>query len=204
MAMKTDPRLPPEGVETFRARSYPLSPLSDLPPGRMPPADDEDPAEATFSPLSVDAPAGCPHGAPARPRRPSQLNARSTSGASLYERIGRTIGVRRLVRRFFDLMETLPEAQPCRMIYPPDLEESRQKFFEFMNGWLGGPKLYLKRRGAPKLRRRHFLMTIGPAQVDAWLLCFRRAAMETISDAGAIDLLMPQVESIAHYLQNRD
>jgi hemoglobin len=139
-----------------------------------------------------------------RLRRPSQLNARSTSGRSLYERIGRTVGVRRLVRRFFDLMETLPEAAPCRAVFPADLEDSRQKFFEFMNGWLGGPKLYLKRRGAPKLRRRHFLVNIGSAQRDAWLLCFRRAAEETIPDRAALDMLMPQVESIAYYLQNRD
>jgi hemoglobin len=137
-------------------------------------------------------------------RRPSQLNARSSSGRSLYERIGRTVGVRRLVRRFFELMDTLPEAAPCRAVFPADLEDSRQKFFEFMNGWLGGPKLYLKRRGAPKLRRRHFLINIGPAQRDAWLLCFRLAAEETITDTGAVAMLLPQVESIAHYLQNRD
>jgi hypothetical protein len=30
------------------------------------------------------------------------------------------------------------------------------------------------------------------------------AAEETIPDAGAVAMLLPQVESIAHYLQNRD
>ena len=204
MTTSTDPRHPPVGADDLRSRSYPLSPLREVPPGVEPGAPAEDPAEATLSSASDEIDA--PESGDDRPRlrRPSQLNARSSSGRSLYERIGRTVGVRRLVRRFFELMETLPEAAPCRAVFPADLEESRQKLFEFMNGWLGGPKLYLKRRGAPKLRRRHFLINIGPEQRDAWLLCFRRAARETIADQGAVDALLPQVESIAYYLQNRD
>lgn len=202
MAMSSESHFPPLAADDLRHRSYPLSPLRDLPPEREPPVLDDEPAEATLSSESEDPdPATDPR---PRMRRPSQLNARSSSGRSLYERIGRTVGVRRLVRRFFELMDTLPEAAPCRAVFPADLEDSRQKFFEFMNGWLGGPKLYLKRRGAPKLRRRHFLINIGPAQRDAWLLCFRRAAEETIGDPGAVAMLVPQVESIAHYLQNRD
>jgi hemoglobin len=206
MAVISDSRLPPGARDDIRSRSFPLSPLPDRSEAE-PPAPEEDLAEATLSPDPArEEKQGETEELDDRPRlrRPSQLNARSTNGRSLYERIGRTIGVRRLVRRFFDLMETLPEAAPCRGVYPADLEDSRQKFFEFMNGWLGGPKLYLKRHGAPKLRRRHFLINIGPAQRDAWLLCFRRAAEETITDHGAIDMLMPQVESIAYYLQNRD
>lgn len=204
MTMVSDPRSPPVTVEDFRSRSYPLTPLRNPPDGEEPPASTEGSAEADFfGSADGESPEAPETGAPRR-RRPSQLNARSTNGRSLYERIGRTVGVRRLVKRFFELMETLPEAAPCRAVFPADLEDSRQKFFEYMNGWLGGPKLYLKRRGAPKLRRRHFLVNIGPAQRDAWLLCFRRAAEETITDRGALDTLLPQVESIAYYLQNRD
>ncbi len=204
MTTVPDPRLPPLAVDDVRSRSYPLSPLRDFADDVEPPAPSDASAEATLSGSDTDD--GEIEAGEGRPRlrRPSQLNARSTSGRSLYERIGRTVGVRRLVRRFFDLMDTLPEAAPCRAVFPADLEDSRQKFFEFMNGWLGGPKLYLKRRGAPKLRRRHFLVNIGSAQRDAWLLCFRRAAEETIPDRAALDMLMPQVESIAYYLQNRD
>ena len=200
----TDPRHPPVVAEDLRNRSYPLSPLREVPPDVEPSAPVADPAEATLSSLADDTVVDPGGEDRPRMRRPSQLNARTSSGRSLYERIGRTVGVRRLVKRFFELMETLPEAAPCRAVFPPDLEDSRQKLFEFMNGWLGGPKLYLKRRGAPKLRRRHFLINIGPAQRDAWLLCFSRAARETIADQAAVDALLPQVESIAYYLQNHD
>jgi hemoglobin len=204
MTTVPDPRLPPLAVEDVRSRSYPLSPLRNIADDAEPPAPSDASAEATLSGSDPDSGEIEVEDGRPRLRRPSQLNARSTSGRSLYERIGRTVGVRRLVRRFFELMDTLPEAAPCRAVFPADLEDSRQKFFEFMNGWLGGPKLYLKRRGAPKLRRRHFLVNIGSAQRDAWLLCFRRAAEETIPDRAAFDMLMPQVESIAYYLQNRD
>lgn len=204
MTTSTGTRLPPNAAADARSRSYPPSPPHDLPPVGGPPAPDEDLAEATPSPQTECAEDEAKQPARPRLRRPSQINAHSSDGRSLYERIGRTVGVRRLARRFFDLMETLPEAAPCRAVFPPDLDDSRQKFFEYLNGWLGGPQLYLKRRGAPKLRRRHFLINIGPAQRDAWLLCFRRAAEETIADRAVIAALMPQVESIAYYLQNRE
>lgn len=139
-----------------------------------------------------------------RMRRPSQVRAKARGGVGLYERMGGAVALRRLVRRFSELMATLPEAEAARAVLHVAPADLGPKLYEFLSGWLGGPELYTKRHGAPKLKRRHFLVPIGPAQRDAWLLCFRMAASETVSDAAVVEELLPQIESLAHYLANRD
>ena len=98
---------------------------------------------------------------------------------TLYEAIGGEAVVRPLVRRFYELMDTLPEAKACRDIHPPDMSGSEQKLYEYLTGWLGGPQLYVQKHGPPMLRRRHFVAPIGVEARDGWLLCFERALGET-------------------------
>lgn len=123
---------------------------------------------------------------------------------TLYERIGGEDGVRRLTRRFYALMDTLPEAAECRAIHPPSLDGSEQKLFEYLSYWLGGPPLFVERHGAPMLRRRHFPAPIGPKERDGWLACFRLAFAETVPDAALRGLILPKVEALAAHMQNRD
>lgn len=122
---------------------------------------------------------------------------------TLYDRIGGAPTVDRLVARFYELMDTLPEAAACRAVHPPSLDGSAEKLRWYLTGWLGGPPLFVERRGAPMLRRRHFVAAIGPEERDGWLVCFRRAWAETIDDATVTALVMPQVESLAHHMVNR-
>lgn len=127
----------------------------------------------------------------------------ASEAPTLYDRIGGVATVDRLVGRFYDLMDTLPEAAACRAIHPPSLDGSAEKLRWYLTGWLGGPPLFVERRGAPMLRRRHFVAAIGPEERDGWLVCFRRAWAETIDDAAVTALVMPQVESLAHHMVNR-
>lgn len=122
---------------------------------------------------------------------------------SLYERIGGEEGVRRLTRRFYALMDTVPEAAACRAIHPPSLEGSEQKLFEYLSGWLGGPQLFVERRGPPMLRRRHMVAEIGPEEASGWLLCFRWALIETVADESLRAAVLPQIEMLGRHMQNR-
>lgn len=126
-----------------------------------------------------------------------------TPAATIYEAVGGEEGVRRLVARFYDLMDTLPEASACRALHPESLEGSRQKLFEYLSGWFGGPPLFVERRGPVMLRRRHLPAAIGPAERDGWLVCFRRALEETVPDEPLRQAIWPQVERLAHHMQNR-
>lgn len=126
----------------------------------------------------------------------------SVTEVSLYLRIGGEDGLRRLTRRMYQLMDELPEAAACRAIHPPDLSGSEQKLFEFLSGWLGGPPLFVERRGAPMLRRRHFIAEIGPAERDGWLVCFERALDETVENPALRELLREPTRRMAFHLQN--
>jgi hemoglobin len=106
-----------------------------------------------------------------------------TTVSSPYERIGGADSVRRLVDRFYDLMRELPEAATILAMHPADLSGSRTKLFEFLSGWLGGPQLYIERRGHPRLRMRHLPFPVDDAARDAWMMCMRRALAVCVDDA---------------------
>lgn len=69
-----------------------------------------------------------------------------------YELLGGESGVRRLVDRFYDLMDSAPEAATIRALHARTLKASREKLFLFFSGWTGGPQLYVERFGHPQLR----------------------------------------------------
>lgn len=127
-----------------------------------------------------------------------------TEAITLYEAIGGDATVRALTDRFYALMDTLPEAARCRALHPADLSGSRQKLYDYLTGYLGGPPVYVEKHGHPMLRRRHFIAEIGPAERDEWLLCFRLAMEETIANAKLRDIIWAPVERLAHHMQNRE
>lgn len=127
----------------------------------------------------------------------------NTEPASFYDALGGEPAVRRLVQRFYHLMDTLPEAKACRDIHPPSLSGSEQKLFEYLTGWLGGPPLYTSKYGHPRLRQRHFAAPIGESERAGWMLCFERALAETITDPKHRDMLLDPVRKLALHMQNK-
>lgn len=99
-----------------------------------------------------------------------------------YDQIGGAERVRELTNRFYDLMDEMPEAYELRKMHGPDLEPMKEKLYEFLSGWLGGPQLYIEKYGHPRLRARHLPFPINIEMRDQWLLC-----METAMDDMGID-----------------
>ncbi len=110
--------------------------------------------------------------------------------------------LRELTKRFYVLMDTLPEAKACRDIHPKDMTKSEEKLFEYLSGWLGGPTLFTDKYGPPMLRRRHLPAKIGKEEADGWLLCFRQAWSEVITDTALGDAILPQVEALSRHMIN--
>lgn len=135
-----------------------------------------------------------------RQKQDGQANGTIT----LYEAVGGEAGVRALTRRFYALMDTLPEAAACRAIHPADLSDSEEKLFEYLTGWLGGPPLYTDKRGHPMLRRRHFAAPIGAAERDGWLLCFTQALEETVPSRQLREIVLAPVTRLAEYMVNQE
>lgn len=120
-----------------------------------------------------------------------------------YQRIGGEEAIRKLVDRFYTLMDELPEAYATRKIHSPDLTEAGNKFVDFLSGWLGGPQLYVEKYGPPMLRRRHMPFAIGPEERDQWLMCMKMAMEELVSDVPLRDALYGQFVRMGEIMRNR-
>lgn len=124
------------------------------------------------------------------------------SEPTVYERIGGAGGVRRLVQRFYTLMDELPEAYTVRRLHPESLAGSEDSLFKFLSGWFGGPPLYIEERGHPRLRMRHAPYTIGETERDEWMLCMRMALDEQIEDTALRESLKQVFQGMADHLLN--
>ena len=120
-----------------------------------------------------------------------------------YELIGGEDGVRRLVDRFYDYMDSDPEAADIRKLHAKDLRVSREKLFLFLSGWLGGPNLYVEKHGHPMLRRRHLPFAIGIKERDQWLHCMRRALADSELDQAQRDRLLQAFAATADHMRNK-
>ena len=117
--------------------------------------------------------------------------------------LGGEQGVRRLTQRFYALMDTLPEAWTIRQLHPASLAGSERKLFEFLSGWLGGPDLYVRKHGHPRLRARHLPFPIASRERDEWMMCMRMACEEVVTDETVRRKLLEALAGLADHMRNR-
>ena len=123
--------------------------------------------------------------------------------ATPYVLFGGAEGIRTLVDRFYDLMDLEEHAADVRALHPHSLDGSREKLFEYLSFWLGGPQDYVEKRGHPRMRARHMPFAIGDAERDAWLSCMRRAAEETLPAIPERDRFLEAVVALADHMRNQ-
>ncbi|HEX4458920.1 MAG TPA: group II truncated hemoglobin [Polyangia bacterium] len=123
--------------------------------------------------------------------------------SELYPRIGGDDGVRRLIDRFYDLMDARPDVADIRALHPPALDGSRDKLHWFLVGWLGGPSLYVERFGHPRLRARHLPFAIGARERDQWMQCMTQALADTVADVELRGFLGAAFAQLADHMRNR-
>jgi hemoglobin len=121
-----------------------------------------------------------------------------------YELIGGESAVRRLVDRFYDIMDSAPEAATIRALHAKSLKASREKLFLFFSGWMGGPQLYVERFGHPRLRMRHFPFSIGARERDEWLWCMGQALAEQEMPDYVRAHLLQRLQQLADHMRNRE
>ena len=119
-----------------------------------------------------------------------------------YELLGGEVAVRALVRRFYHLMDTLPQARSLREMHP-DLASAEEKLYLFLSGWFGGPDLYVDRFGPPFLRARHMPFKIGVAERDQWMSCMTQALTDTVDDESLRMRLLASFQALANHMRNQ-
>jgi hemoglobin len=125
------------------------------------------------------------------------------SGESAYQALGGEAGVRELVERFYEYMDSLPQAREIRAMHGKNLKASREKLFLFLSGWLGGPDLYVARYGHPRLRQRHLPFAIDSAARDQWLACMARALDDMRLSSSLRQSLWDAFCKTADHMRNR-
>ena len=100
------------------------------------------------------------------------------TGDASYQAAGGSPGIYKVVHRFYEYMESLPEARALRAMHVVDLTEVREKLAVFLVAWLGGPNEYRARFGPVSIPGFHARFAIDEAARDAWLLCMARAVDE--------------------------
>lgn len=120
-----------------------------------------------------------------------------------YALLGGDAGVRSIVDRFYDLMDSAPEAATIRRLHAASLKASREKLYMYLVGWTGGPPVYVQQRGHPMLRARHLPFSIGAVERDEWVWCMDRSLdaheMPDWLRAG----LKQKLHALADHMRNR-
>lgn len=94
-----------------------------------------------------------------------------------YYKLGEADGIRRLVNTFYDIVESDPQGAPLRIMHNEGngLAHVRETQFEFLSGFLGGPKLYVEHFGHSNVKRMHEHLRVTALERDSWLTCMDKA-----------------------------
>lgn len=125
---------------------------------------------------------------------------------SLYERVGGANRVQMLVDVFYDIVETQPEGELLHRLHlrGHGVAHSLIEQFNFLSGFLGGPKLYVEKYGHSDVREMHRHVEIGPAEKDAWLLCMSKAIDRVGIAPDIAATLMKHFRVVANALENQN
>jgi hemoglobin len=116
-----------------------------------------------------------------------------------YEAIGGEAALQNLVNRFYDIMERDPAVAPLRRMHAADLGPMRRSLFEFMSGWMGGPRLY---DGCVVGAHSH--LAIGESERDQWLACMAQAMAEEHVPEPMHTLMQDALARMANVFVSRD
>jgi hemoglobin len=122
---------------------------------------------------------------------------------TVYVEIGGEAGVRALVDAFYDRMDSDPSVAPLRAMHASNLTASREKLFWFLSGWLGGPPLYMERKGHPRLRARHLPFAIDDDASQQWMRCMRVALATTTLSTATRERLDTALAQLAAHMRNQ-
>ena len=120
-----------------------------------------------------------------------------------YEMIGGEAGIRKLVERFYDIMEADTGASGVRAMHAADLTPMRRTLFEYLSGAFGGPPVYMQRPDAKCIMSAHAHFAIGESEIEQWMMCMRGALDQSELSADAKRLFEQGFQRMADAMKNR-
>jgi hemoglobin len=135
----------------------------------------------------------------------SQATNATHTPQSLYDLVGGEKGIKNLVRVFYDIVETNPEAQQLHLLHirGNGVAHSRLEQFNFLSGFLGGPKLYVEKHGHSNITSMHEHVEISNQSKNSWLYCMNMAIDQVGIKASSKEILMRSFSKLAEKLVNQ-
>jgi hemoglobin len=130
------------------------------------------------------------------------MTATARNPINPYELLGGEVALRQLVDRFYAIMDEAPGARSIRAMHAPDLTPMRERLFDFMSGWLGGPARYAPRADGRCIVSAHQPFAIGSAEAEQWIHCMAQALQDVGASAEVQQLLLPALRRAADSLRN--
>lgn len=127
-------------------------------------------------------------------------------GPLLYDRVGGADGLRALIETFYDIVEFEPEGRVLHLLHlrGHGVTHSRIEQFNFLSGFLGGPRLYVEKYGHSDVREMHAHVEIDSEARDAWLTCMSIAVDRVGLPPSVKRELMDNFTRVAFMLKNTD
>lgn len=124
---------------------------------------------------------------------------------TLYDLVGGEDGVKNLVQVFYDIVETNPDGHKLHLqhLRGNGVSHSRVEQFNFLSGFLGGPKLYVEKHGHSNVRTMHEHVEITTESKDIWLQCMSMAIDAAGIEVTIKEMLMNNFTAIAERLVNQ-
>lgn len=113
-------------------------------------------------------------------------------------------GIRKLADAFYEVMNEQPQAETIRAMHAENLDLIKEKLYEYLVGWMGGPPLYSAKYGTVCLTDPHKPYPIGPDERDQWLLCMNEALERIDASDELKQMLKGPMFQIADAVRNRD
>ena len=112
-----------------------------------------------------------------------------TATISPYERLGGKAMIRRVVDRFYDLMDTEPGFVELRAMHAADLTPIRESLSGFLAGWCGGPRDWFEQNPGKCMMTAHARLDIRPSVAAQWCEAMGRA----LADSGVDPIVAAQL-----------
>lgn len=135
----------------------------------------------------------------------TQPTVSNAANCSLYDLVGGEAVVLNLVKVFYDIVETESFAHKLLLLHlrGNGVAHSRVEQFNFLSGFLGGPKFYVEKHGHSNIRTMHEHVEINAESKEIWLECMSMAIDQIGLEATTKSKLMRNFTAAAERLVNR-
>lgn len=120
-----------------------------------------------------------------------------------FEVVGGAVGVRRVVDRFYDLMDTMPAYHALRVLHADNLEPMRQSLTGFLTAWLGGARDWFEDNPGKCMMSVHAPIVIDEIVADLWVAAMTEAMRDNVIDAALADHIGAAFKQMANNMIRR-